>query len=238
MVKESPRLSHITNSLPLIKRRKGVGLINRPRLPSFAEEKALEAQGYRYIAGVDEVGRGALAGPVLAAAVILPGNMDPPWLSQIKDSKELTPARRQLLFHHIHEIAVAIGIGLASPEVIDTQGIVKATRLAMKLAIEQLSPSPDTLLIDYLLLPEIELSQKGVVDGDSTCFSIACASIIAKVTRDRLMVELDKVYPGYLLANHKGYGTREHFACLQQLGPSPIHRQSFKPVKNERGAFV
>jgi ribonuclease HII len=102
----------------------------------------------------------------------------------------------------------------------------------MKLAIDQLSPPPDTLLIDYMHLPEVKLPQKGITNGDSLCFSIACASIIAKVTRDHLMIELDKAYPGYGLARHKGYGTREHLDCLCQLGPSPIHRQSFKPVKD------
>ncbi len=209
-------------------------MTNNSLIPSFAEEKNLEAQGYRYIAGIDEAGRGALAGPVLAAAVILPGNIDFPWLSQVKDSKQLSPAKRQLLFHHIHEIAVAIGVGLASSEVIDTQGIIKATQLAMKLAIDQLSPPAETLLIDYMHLPEVKLPQKGITNGDSLCFSIACASIIAKVTRDQLMIELDRAYPGYGLAHHKGYGTREHLAHLCQLGASPIHRQSFKPVKDSQ----
>ena len=192
----------------------------------------LEAQGYQRIAGVDEVGRGALAGPVVAAAVILPCHIDAPWLNQVKDSKQLSPARRQFLFHHIHEIAIAIGIGVASHEVIDTRGIIKATQLAMKLAIDQLLPPPESLLIDYMPLPEVPLPQKGIKEGDSLCFSIACASIIAKVTRDQLMIELDRTYPGYGLADHKGYGTKEHLACLRRLGPSPIHRRSFKPVRD------
>lgn len=207
-------------------------LINSLQAPSFAEERILEAKGYRYIAGIDEVGRGALAGPVMAAAVILPCNINNSWLSQVRDSKQLSPVRREFLFHHIHEIAIAIGVGMADCEVIDTQGIVKATRLAMKSAIEQLSPSPETLLIDYMSLPEVRLPQKGIINGDSLCFSIACASIIAKVTRDKLMIEFDKVYPGYMLADHKGYGTREHIACLQRLGPSSIHRKSFRPVRD------
>ncbi len=210
----------------------GVRLINNRQIPSFAEERILEAQGYRYIAGIDEVGRGALAGPVLAAAVILPHRIKAPWISLVRDSKQLSPAKRELLFHHIHKIAVAIGIGLASHEVIDTQGIIKATQLAMQSAIDQLSPPAETLLIDYMHLPEVQLPQKGITNGDSLCFSIACASIIAKVTRDQLMMELDRTYPGYGLAHHKGYGTRGHLACLCRLGPSPIHRQSFKPVKN------
>ncbi len=200
--------------------------------PSFAEEAKLEAQGYQYIAGIDEVGRGPLAGPVVAAAVILPCHIDTPWLSQVKDSKQLSPARRELLFHHIHEVAISIGIGVVHHKIIDTEGIIRATRLAMKLAIGQLSPPPEFLLIDYMRLPEVPLPQKGITNGDSLCFSIACASIIAKVSRDHMMRELDGIYPGYGLAQHKGYGTREHLACLCRLGPSPIHRQSFKPVKD------
>ncbi len=207
---------------------KGGRLINN--IPSFADEKLLEAQGYRLIAGIDEVGRGALAGPVVAAAVILPYQIDAPWLNQVKDSKQLSPARREFLSHHIHEIAIAVGIGMAASKIIDTQGIIKATRLAMKLAMAQLSPPPQFLLIDYMLLPDVPLPQKGITDGDSLCFSIACASIMAKVSRDHLMIELDRIYPGYGLAQHKGYGTREHLASLCRLGPSPIHRQSFKPV--------
>ncbi|GAI07465.1 unnamed protein product, partial [marine sediment metagenome] len=124
----------------------GVGLINTLLKPTFTEEKLLEAQGYQRIAGVDEVGRGALAGPVVAAAVILPCPIDAPWLSQIKDSKQLRPPRRELLFHNIHEVAISIGIGIAHHEVIDAQGIIRATQLAMKLAIDQLSPPPESLL--------------------------------------------------------------------------------------------
>ena len=201
-------------------------------MPSFAEERLLEAQGYQRIAGIDEVGRGALAGPVAAAAVILPCNIDAPWLNQVKDSKQLSPARRELLFHHIHEIAISIGIGMTSSEVIDAQGIIKATQLAMKLAIEQILPPPESLLIDYMRLPEVALPQKGIKNGDNLCFSIACASIVAKVARDHLMIEFDRTYPGYGLAQHKGYGTKEHLSCLRRLGPSPIHRQSFHPVKD------
>jgi ribonuclease HII len=211
---------------------KGVRLINNLQIPSFAEEKILEAQGYQRIAGIDEAGRGALAGPVVAAAVILPCHIDAPWLTRVKDSKQLSPATRAFLFHHIHEVAISIGIGMATNEVIDARGVIKATRLAMKLAINQLSPSPQSLLIDYMLLPEVPLPQKGITNGDSLCFSIACASIMAKVTRDQLMIELDRIYPGYGLAQHKGYGTKEHFTCLRRLGPSPIHRHSFKPVRN------
>ena len=193
---------------------------------------ALKAQGYQLIAGIDEVGRGALAGPVVAAAVILPHQIDAPWLSQVKDSKQLSPTRREFLFHHIHEIATSIGIGMADHDLIDTHGIIKATRLAMKSAIDQLSPPPESLLIDYMNLPEVALPQKGITNGDELCLSIACASIIAKVTRDKLMIELDKIYPDYGLANHKGYGTKQHISCLHRLGACPIHRHSFQPVKD------
>ena len=192
----------------------------------------LEAQGCRIIAGVDEVGRGALAGPVVAAAVILPCNMNTDWMDQVRDSKQLSPAVRELMCGYIRDIAISIGIGISSHEVIDARGIITATRLAMKSAVDQLSPAPQHLLIDYLKLPEVPLPQKGIICGDSLCFSIACASIVAKVVRDRLMVELDGVYPGYGLAQHKGYGTEGHLARLHHLGPCPIHRRSFQPLKD------
>ncbi len=207
-------------------------LINNLQMPSFAEEKMLKAQGYQHIAGIDEAGRGSLAGPVVAAAVILPGHIDTPWLNQVKDSKQLSPAMRESLFHHINEIAISIGIGVVPHQIIDARGIIKATRLAMKLAIDQLSSPPEFLLIDYMRLPEVPLPQKGITNGDCRCFSIACASIMAKVSRDHMMREFNGTYPGYGLAQHKGYGTKEHLACLRRLGPSPIHRQSFKPVKD------
>ncbi|MFC1980405.1 ribonuclease HII [Chloroflexota bacterium] len=202
------------------------------QIPSFIEEKKLEAQGYRLIAGIDEVGRGALAGPVTAAAVILPSHIRVSWLKRVNDSKLLSPRERGYLFNYIQEAAISIGIGMVPPEVIDGQGIIKATRLAMKLAIDQLSPSPESLLIDYMHLPEVTLPQRGIKNGDRLCLSIACASIMAKVARDQLMVELDMSYPGYGLAQHKGYGTEKHLSCLHRLGPSPIHRRSFRPVKD------
>ena len=183
------------------------------------------------------MGRGALAGPVVAAAVILPCQIKTHWLEQVRDSKLLNPTKRDYLFNHIYETAISIGVGTISYEVIDARGIVKATLLAMKLAIDQLSPSPDALLIDYLSLPDVPLPQKNIVSGDSLCFSIACASIIAKVTRDRLMIELDSIYPGYGLGQHKGYWTEEHLLNLRRLGPSTIHRHSFHPVKGMIGLW-
>ncbi|MFC1892981.1 ribonuclease HII [Chloroflexota bacterium] len=208
-------------------------MVKNTNIPSFAEEELLYTRGYRLIAGVDEVGRGALAGPVVAAAVILPPHLEAPWLAMVRDSKQLSPAKRELLFGYIQETATAIGIGTTPNDVVDNQGIIKATRLAMKTAIDQLSPPAESLLIDYMSLPEMQLPQRGITNGDSLCLSIACASIMAKVTRDHMMLELGRMYPGYGLAQHKGYGTREHLACIRRLGPSPIHRQSFKPVNME-----
>jgi len=199
--------------------------------PSFEEEKQLGIQGYRRIAGLDEVGRGALAGPVVAAAVILPRPIKAPWLKRVKDSKQLGPNTRHVLFKRICETALGVGIGMASHRVIDRRGIVDATRLAMEEALEQLAPSPDFLLIDYLRLPRVPISQKGITKGDARCFSIACAAIVAKVTRDRIMATLDDIVPGYNLARHKGYGTPQHLRYLEQKGASCIHRLSFRPVR-------
>jgi len=206
-------------------------LKNTRQTPTLVEEKTLWDQGYRLVAGIDEAGRGALAGPVVAASVILPGRLNGGWVNEVRDSKQLSPARRDYLFAHIGENAISVGIGLVNHDVIDTRGIAEATRLAMRLAIQRLSPAPDFLLIDYMRLP-VSLPQKGIVRGDQQCLSIACASIIAKVSRDRLMIELDGIYPGYRLAAHKGYGTKEHLSCLYRLGPCRIHRKSFNPLKS------
>jgi ribonuclease HII len=198
--------------------------------PSFAEEKILRVRGYRFIAGIDEVGRGALMGPVVAAAVILPDNIKARWRGKVRDSKQLSPKVREYLYDFIKEAAISIGVGSYSNKVIDSIGIARATRLAMIWAIEQLTPQPQYLLIDYVHLPEMSLPQKGITGGDSLCFSIACASIIAKVTRDRLVTAMDKDYPGYGFTGHKGYGTREHIECLRKKGPCPLHRRSFRPI--------
>jgi len=206
-------------------------LKNNRQAPTLEEEKALWDVGYRLVAGIDEAGRGALAGPVLAAAVILPDKLEGEWVNKIRDSKQLSPPRREYLFAHIEEKALAVGIGLVNHDVIDSRGIAEANRLAMRLAIQRLSPSPDFLLIDYIRLP-IASPQKSIVRGDQRCLSIACASIMAKVSRDHLMVELENIYPGYQLAAHKGYGTKEHLSCINRLGPCQIHRKSFNPVKS------
>ena len=201
------------------------------RRPSFIEEETLLAQGIRLIAGVDEVGRGSIAGPVVAAAVILPDGFKASWLAEVRDSKQLCPAKRETLASHIRETAIAFGVGVVSHRLIDAMGIVMASKLAMKLAVDKLTPVPQYLLIDYLRLPAVPLPQKGIVDGDCKCFSIACASIVAKVARDEMMVKLDRHYSGYRWAENKGYCTEAHLAALSRLGPSPIHRRSFEPVR-------
>lgn len=202
--------------------------------PTFIAERELQAQGYRLTAGIDEAGRGALAGPVVAAAVILPYQANLSRLASVRDSKQLSRAKREALFQVIQEEAIAIGVGVVPPEVIDAQGIVEATRRAMRLAVEQLSFPPDFLLIDALELPYLALPQKGITHGDRLCLSIACASIVAKVSRDRVMLELDNLYPEYGLGCHKGYATPEHLLKLRRWGPSPIHRTSFAPVREAR----
>ena len=195
--------------------------------PTFREEHKFLAEGYLLTAGVDEVGRGCLAGPVTACAVILPCNIRRPWLKEVRDSKILSHKKREYLFSFIEETAVGIGTGVVQNDVIDSIGIGNASKLAMKYAIEQLIPAADSLVIDFFKLPDVKLRQKGIIHGDALCYSIACASIIAKVTRDFMMVELDTKYPGYGLANNKGYGTKEHWRGIIAKGLSPIHRLSF-----------
>jgi ribonuclease HII len=206
-------------------------LPNSYQRPSFTEEEALLARGIRLIAGVDEVGRGSIAGPIVAAAVILPGNLRASWLAEVRDSKQLSAAKREILANHIKKTAISVGIGVVNHRLIDALGIVRANKLAMQLAINKLSPAPQYLLIDYLHLPAVNLPQKGITDGDSKCFSIACASIVAKVFRDEMMVKLDQLFSGYRLAENKGYCTEAHVAGLSRLGPSPIHRRTFQPVR-------
>jgi len=202
------------------------------QLPNLDEEDKLKSQGYELIAGIDEVGRGALAGPVVASAVILPHPASLTWLELVRDSKELNSRKRDSLFDLINKEAVAVGIGVVPPQVIDSVNILKATRLAMIQAVEKLSKQPSFLLIDRVTLSQCPIPQRGITRGDKLCLSIACASIIAKVTRDRIMEEFDQIYPGYGFARHKGYGTGNHISCLQKLGPSPIHRLYFAPVRN------
>jgi len=202
------------------------------QFPNLDEEDKLKSQGYELIAGIDEVGRGALAGPVVASAVILPHPASLPWLGLVRDSKELNSRKRESLFDLINKEAVAVGIGIVPSQVIDSVNILKATKLAMVQAVGKLPKQPNFLLIDRVTLSQCPIPQRGITRGDKLCLSIACASIIAKVTRDRMMGEFDQTYPGYGFAQHKGYGTGRHISCLRKLGPSPIHRLYFAPVRN------
>ena len=179
------------------------------------------------ICGIDEAGRGPLAGPVVAGAVIL--SKDAPIL-YLNDSKKLSPKKRESLYEEILEKAAAVGIGMASPARIDEINILQATYEAMRAAIADLSVEPDILLNDAVTIPEVEIPQVPIIKGDAKSISIAAASIVAKVTRDRLMEEIGLVLPGYGFARHKGYGTKEHIQAIRELGPTPIHRQSF--IKN------
>lgn len=177
-----------------------------------------------WICGIDEVGRGPLAGPVVAGAVILPRDSK---ILHLNDSKQLTAKKRDELYDVIMREAVAVGIGYASPARIDEINILQATYEAMREAISKLSVKPDVLLNDAVKIPQVDIRQVPIIKGDAKSVSIAAASIIAKVTRDRLMEEYDKVLPGYGFASNKGYGSTEHIAALKEIGPSPIHRQSF-----------
>ena len=182
---------------------------------------------YKYIAGIDEVGRGPLAGPVVTCAVILPKDFN---VLYINDSKKLTEKKREELYDIIMKEAIAVGIGIESPKVIDDINILQATYSAMRKAIDNLEVKPDLLLNDAVTIPMVGIKQVPIIKGDAKSISIAAASIIAKVTRDRMMVEFDKIYPEYDFAGNKGYGSATHIEALKTNGPTPIHRQSF--IKN------
>lgn len=177
-----------------------------------------------YVAGIDEAGRGPLAGPVVAAAVILPKDIFLPFLN---DSKKVTEKRRDVLFDEIKQNAIAYGIGIALNTLIDEINILQATYEAMREAVNALEKTPDILLVDAVHIPDINIKQVGIVKGDAKSVNIAAASILAKVTRDRLMAEYDKIYPEYGFASNKGYGTATHIAALKEIGPCAIHRKSF-----------
>ena len=230
-------------------------------MPTFELETRLHCQGFSLVAGVDEVGRGPLAGPVMAAAVILPSDLLstdqqslPHWLSLVDDSKALTPLQRRKALEHIEAHATAIGLGMATPQEIDLKGIGEATRWAMRRAIDDLPLRPSYLLIDFIhpkyssgflndhgfqttsalssvKPPECSIPFQALVRGDSLSYSIAAASIVAKVTRDRLMEGADAIYPGYEFSRHKGYPTSQHLRLLALQGPCPIHRRSFGPLR-------
>ena len=191
-------------------------------------EKECYARGMELIAGVDEVGRGPLAGPVVAAAVILPKACKIPGLN---DSKKIPKYKHKEIYEAVLQNAIAIGIGVKDNHVIDQVNIYEATKLAMMEAIGQLDPQPQHLLIDAMKL-DLPISQTSIIKGDANSLSIAAASIVAKVTRDQMMEEFDREYPGYDFAQNAGYGTSNHLAGLDQLGVTPIHRRSFEPVKS------
>ncbi len=197
-------------------------------LDTLLFEKTAYRNGYAHVAGIDEAGRGPLAGPVMAAAVILPAGL---LLNGVDDSKKLSPAIREKLFDIIMARALSVGIGIIGPDEIDRINILQATRSAMLAAVQQLTPQPDYLLIDGITTINTKIPQKTIKKGDSLSLSIAAASIIAKVTRDRLMVKMDTTYPGYGFAGHKGYGSAAHMEAIRVLGPSPIHRRTFGGVK-------
>ena len=194
----------------------------------LAYEKELYAQGIDLIAGVDEVGRGPLAGPVVAAAVILPKACKIPGLN---DSKKIPKSKHKEIHEAVLQNAIAIGIGVKDNQVIDQVNIYEATKLAMMEAIGQLGPQPQHLLIDAMKL-DLPIPQTSIIKGDANSLSIAAASIVAKVTRDQMMEEFDREYPGYDFAQNAGYGTAKHLAGLDKLGVTPIHRRSFEPVKS------
>ncbi|MFA5155456.1 MAG: ribonuclease HII [Patescibacteria group bacterium] len=197
-------------------------------------EKQYFELGYQLIGGVDEAGRGPLAGPVVAACVVIGPDfkIDHPDLELVADSKTLNPKKRERLFRIIREKAKAVEIGVVDNATIDKINILQASFLAMRRAIRQLSVNPDYILLDGgFKIPKLDKPQTAIVKGDSLVWAIAAASIIAKVSRDYLMAEIDKQYPQYEFAKHKGYGTKLHFAKIKELGPCPLHRQSFSPIK-------
>ncbi|MBP3603557.1 MAG: ribonuclease HII [Lachnospiraceae bacterium] len=193
------------------------------KMKAFEKEYA----SYYYICGIDEVGRGPLAGPVVAGAVILPKDCD---ILYLNDSKQLSEKKREELYEVIMEKAVSVGLGYVSPERIDEINILQATFEAMREAISKLEPQPDLLLNDAVTIPKVTIKQVPIIKGDAKSISIAAASIVAKVTRDRLMVKYDSVFPEYGFASNKGYGAAMHIEALQKYGPTPIHRKSF--IKN------
>ena len=203
------------------------------RNPTLEEEIALFEQGYFFVAGLDEAGRGCLAGPVVAAAVVLPlaDSELAARLSGVRDSKQISSQERERLNEVIRRHALAVGVGFGSVELIDERNILQATKCAMRSALDQLLFPVQALLLDALLLPDIPLPQRSIIKGDTRCLSIAAASIVAKVSRDRLMLQLHEAYPAYGFNQHKGYGTAAHLEALQKHGVTPHHRRSFAPVR-------
>ena len=186
-------------------------------------------RGFRRIAGLDEVGCGPLAGPVVAAAVILPRRCRA--LVGLRDSKRLNERQREAFYALIMDVAFGFGVGIVDAKIIDAVNIRQAARRAMQQALLQLSPPPDFLILDAIRLPDVAIEQRMVIKGDGLCMSVAAASVLAKVTRDRLMVEAHRRFPQYGFLTHKGYGTAEHLRCLRRYGPCSLHRRSFLPIR-------
>lgn len=205
-----------------------------PAKPDLHKELALIEQGYRFVAGLDEAGRGAWAGPVVAAAVILPPNQADlsERLTELNDSKKLTPSIRERLFDLIQEAALAVSVGSAPAAMVDEINVVEATRYAMQQALEKLALAPDYLLIDHLKLPTFDIPQQSFPKAESISLSVAAASVIAKVSRDRVMTQFHHTYPDYAFDRHKGYGTAAHRQALVAYGPCPLHRMSYAPLKS------
>ncbi len=193
-------------------------------------ERDCQRNGYRQIAGIDEAGRGALAGPVIAAAVILPINCS---IDGLKDSKQLTPKQRDRLSDEIYSVAVSVAIGSVDNHLVDELNVLEATLLAMRQAIEKLTLQPDYLLVDGINFPVTDIQGEAIKKGDSRSYSIAAASIIAKTTRDRRMIALDRTYPDYGFSQHKGYPTSQHRQAIAQFGASDIHRHTFKLLSDD-----
>ncbi|MCT2961510.1 ribonuclease HII [Streptococcus thermophilus] len=213
------------------KRRKAIlaELAEEERLETLLNyEKSLYARGIELIAGVDEVGRGPLAGPVVAAAVILPKLCK---IKGLNDSKKIPKSKHEAIYNQVMKEAVAVGIGMKDNYVIDDVNIYEATKLAMIEAIEKLNPQPEHLLIDAMNL-DLPIEQTSIIKGDANSLSIAAASIVAKVTRDKMMVDYEQEFPGYAFAKNAGYGTKEHLSGIDKFGVTPIHRRSFEPIKS------
>lgn len=196
-------------------------------------EKDARSKGYKMIAGMDEAGRGPLAGPVAAACVILPEDCN---IEGVNDSKKLSASQREKLYDVIYDKAISVGVGIVDQDVIDSINILNATKLAMKQAVSKLSIKPDLILIDAVSLDDLDIEQRSIIKGDALSISIAAASIIAKVTRDRIMNDYDTVYPEYGFAKHKGYGTEEHINAIKKYGICPIHRLSFTTKLQDNSA--
>lgn len=226
---QNDRRSSVIRLLSSYRRVQAKRLAEEARLQAmFSLEEELYCQGFHYIAGVDEAGRGPLAGPVVIGAVILPRSC---YLPLLNDSKQLGESQRETLYNLIRDMALAASVSIVPPDVIDSVNIYQATVQGMYDALAQLSPRPDMVLIDAVPLPRLSVPSRSIIGGDALSASIAAASIIAKVTRDRLMAEYDALYPGYGLAGHKGYPSASHREAIVRLGPCPIHRRSFRGVR-------